>query len=392
MPSYPGWVEMTEFWLVSNRELGLGQGKLGSIMGDVGSYQIHTAIITDTSQKPKHVVVVIQGEEDNGEWRRVKEYVIEVPEQASISEEERQDRYDKEFEFEDEMLVEWMDERSEDEDEEPEADFRFGTIYEYDPSNPTSDTAIEGDPQNSEDRQLKLDEWHWNWWAYNITRVPFYPQTYPIAVLPEENDPEDEGVIEEFTVEIQDVSEFGVASWSNLYLGTSNLNPENPNDRRQFAELPRFGTFEFRVDNLPGPEDWQGLAEHEDSPPGLFFEVRGGEGEEEEEGGEEEEEWFGGPINSLSTVLSSWVEAFGMFVPVRHESETPINLQGVINVATYFDRDWELTMESVPCIVPPLLLNYDNEDIDPDTPEAPSVYNVPSFAAVVVRPRRDPPD
>jgi len=81
-----------------------------------------------------------------------------------------------------------------------------------------------------------------------------------------------------------------------------------------------------------------------------------------------------------------------MFVPVRHESETPINLQGVINVATYFDRDWELTMESVPCIVPPLLLNYDNEDIDPDTPEAPSVYNVPSFAAVVVRPRRDPPD
>lgn len=402
---YPGWVRMTEFWFVGTPALGIGQGKLCSMMGDnEGDHDVQTAIVTGSDQKPKDVVVVIRGNKEEDRYRDVREFILKVPGDNYTGEPEERYPFEERLDLESDVITNtWADETGEDEeDEEDEEDlssvdvFDYGRIYEYDGAG-----GIDGDPQNSEERQLKLDKWHWRWWAYNVAITSGYPTEYVIRdgddpTHPndlqegEEDNPEDLAVKIDVSRVVDGVSYF--APGYHVHLGVGSINPHNNNDIRRVTLFEDYSIFRFRSDNLSG-QDWQTFVEEQiadGNPLNFGFDTEEIEGEE----GTEDHEYVIGSLLSLSWALGTWIERNNRFEPVRpNASEIPDYIEGFIQSSKELYGELSSTFEPVPIMLPVVKLEYDEDELDPDTPEAPNIYNIPSTAAVVMRRRNPtPPD
>lgn len=395
---YPGWVRMTEFWFVGTPALGIGQGKLCSMMGDKRSdHDVQMAIITGSDQKPKDVVVVIRGNKEGSRYRDVREFILKVPGDDYTGEPEERYPFEERLDLEGDVVINaWADE------EEPQGFdnidiFQYGRIYEYDGAG-----GMDGDPQNSEERQLELDKWHWRWWAYNVSITSGYPTEYVIRdgdnpTHPddlqegEEDNPEDLAVKIDVSRVVDGVSYF--APGYHVHLGVGSINPHNEDDIRRVTLFEDYSSFRFRSDNLSG-QDWQAFVEQQiadGNPLSFGFETE----EIEVEEGTEDHEYVTVPLLSLSWVLGTWLKnSNGSIGPVRpNASEIPDYIEGFIQSSKELYGELSSTFEPVPIMLPVVKLEYEEDELDPDTPEAPNIYNIPSTAAVVMRRRNPtPPD
>jgi hypothetical protein len=394
--NYPGWVKITEFWFVSTPALGLGQGKLCSMMGDSRSdHDVQTAIITGPDQKPKDVVVVIRGNKEEDRYRDVREFILEVPGDDYTGEREERYPFEERLDLESDVVINaWADEEEEEEEEgfDNIGIFQYGRIYEYDGIG-----GMDGDPQNSEERQLELDKWHWRWWAYNVAITSGYPTEYVIRdgdnpTHPddlqegEEDDPEDLAVKIDVSRVVDGVSYF--APGYHVHLGVGSINPHNEDDIRRVTLFEDYSSFRFRSDNLSG-RDWQAFVEQQiedGNPLGFGFETE----EIETEEGTEDYEYVTGSLFSLSWVLGTWFkDNSDDLVPSTPASEVPDYIEGSIQSSKELYGELSSTFEPVPIMLPVVKLEYEEDELDPDTPEAPNIYNIPSTAAVVMR-RQNP--
>jgi hypothetical protein len=256
---------------------------------------------------------------------------------------------------------------------------------------------MDGDPQNSEERQLELDKWHWRWWAYNVAITSGYPTEYVIRdgdnpTHPddlqegEEDDPEDLAVKIDVSRVVDGVSYF--APGYHVHLGVGSINPHNEDDIRRVTLFEDYSSFRFRSDNLSG-RDWQAFVEQQiedGNPLGFGFETE----EIETEEGTEDYEYVTGSLFSLSWVLGTWFkDNSDDLVPSTPASEVPDYIEGSIQSSKELYGELSSTFEPVPIMLPVVKLEYEEDELDPDTPEAPNIYNIPSTAAVVMR-RQNP--
>ena len=405
--NYPGWVEVTEFWLVTTPGLGVGQGKLCSMPGGKHfDYSVESAIIMGTNQKPKDIVVVIRGNKQGDIYRDVREFVLEVPGDDRTGDPDDDHPFEERFDIEDRNITvnSWADETGEDEEEDlSRVDvFDYGRIYEY-----NGDAGEEGDPQDDEERRLELDKWHWRWWAYNIAITDDYPTQYviregedPTPPDPEQTEEEDEEEEDKDALEVRidrrttiDGITYFAAGY-HVHLGVGSINPGDEDDERRVTLFDPYTVFRFRADDLA--YNWESFYEGQvadGNPLGFGWEEDGSEEDSEEDGSEEDPEeemsYLTGGLMELSWVLATWIERNNRFEPVHRSSEIPDYLEGDILNSTKFSGRLSESFELIPIKLPVVKLEYGQDDIDPDTPEPPNIYNVPSAVAVVMR--RNPP-